>query len=287
VAVTAIVLAGGAADRLGGAAKPYLSVGSRPLISQVLDACRLAGCESAIVVGPEPPAALADQLQSPDLKWTREVPAGGGPARAVAAALQLVDPNENDLALLLAADAPWVSDALPEVLAAAIESVRSEGTGAWAVAGDVRQPLLACVRSDALGALDLDSGGSLYGALAALGLDEVTVSERSVADADTWDDLIALRREVAMEAAERQDQSRLDQWVKAAAETAGVPVSSVDVDAVLDLAREAAHNVERPAAPITTYLLGYAAAANGLDASATAALAEQLAALARSQTPES
>jgi hypothetical protein len=34
----------------------------------------------------------------------------------------------------------------------------------------------------------------------------------------------------------------------------------VDRDLVLDLARDAAHNVERPAAPITTYLLGYAAA---------------------------
>jgi hypothetical protein len=41
---------------------------------------------------------------------------------------------------------------------------------------------------------------------------------------------------------------------------------ALDIDAefdeslVLDVARDAAHNVERPAAPITTYLLGYAAA---------------------------
>jgi hypothetical protein len=34
----------------------------------------------------------------------------------------------------------------------------------------------------------------------------------------------------------------------------------VDRDLVLDVARDAAHNVERPAAPISTYLLGYAAA---------------------------
>ena len=33
-----------------------------------------------------------------------------------------------------------------------------------------------------------------------------------------------------------------------------------DESLVLDLARDAAHNVERPAAPITTYLLGFAAA---------------------------
>ena len=37
-----------------------------------------------------------------------------------------------------------------------------------------------------------------------------------------------------------------------------------DEGLVLDLARDAAHNVERPAAPITTYLLGFAAATHGV-----------------------
>jgi len=36
--------------------------------------------------------------------------------------------------------------------------------------------------------------------------------------------------------------------------------AEVDEALILDLARSAAHNVERPAAPITTFLLGYAAA---------------------------
>ena len=36
----------------------------------------------------------------------------------------------------------------------------------------------------------------------------------------------------------------------------------VDEALVLDLARDAAHNVERRAAPISTFLLGYAAAAS-------------------------
>jgi hypothetical protein len=39
----------------------------------------------------------------------------------------------------------------------------------------------------------------------------------------------------------------------------------VDEAIVLDLARDAAHSVERPAAPITTYLLGYAAAVHDAD----------------------
>jgi Domain of unknown function (DUF6457) len=37
----------------------------------------------------------------------------------------------------------------------------------------------------------------------------------------------------------------------------------LDITQVLDLARDAAHAVERPAAPVTAFLVGYAAAARG------------------------
>ena len=37
----------------------------------------------------------------------------------------------------------------------------------------------------------------------------------------------------------------------------------VDIKAVLDLARDAAHQIERPAAPLTTFLVGYAAGLRG------------------------
>ncbi len=37
----------------------------------------------------------------------------------------------------------------------------------------------------------------------------------------------------------------------------------IDEGLILDVAREAAHNVVRPAAPVSTYLLGYAAARAG------------------------
>jgi len=44
----------------------------------------------------------------------------------------------------------------------------------------------------------------------------------------------------------------------------GVPVDdAVDQHALLDMAREAAHAVDRPAAPITTYLVGLAVARAG------------------------
>jgi hypothetical protein len=49
--------------------------------------------------------------------------------------------------------------------------------------------------------------------------------------------------------------------------------AEVDEALVLDLARAAAHSVQRPAAPITTYLLGYAAGLQGADPSEIEALA--------------
>jgi hypothetical protein len=49
--------------------------------------------------------------------------------------------------------------------------------------------------------------------------------------------------------------------------------TEVDEGLVLDLAREAAHRVQRPAAPISTYLLGYAAALAGGSSEKVEALA--------------
>ncbi len=50
----------------------------------------------------------------------------------------------------------------------------------------------------------------------------------------------------------------LHDWIDELCDALDIDVE-VDEALVLDLARDAAHNVERPAAPITTYLLGYAA----------------------------
>lgn len=51
-----------------------------------------------------------------------------------------------------------------------------------------------------------------------------------------------------------------DAWLTMVAADLGVDPGVLDVEAVLDLARDVAHNVERKAAPLTAYLVGYAAA---------------------------
>ncbi len=49
-----------------------------------------------------------------------------------------------------------------------------------------------------------------------------------------------------------------DRWVDELRAELGIE-EDVDVDDLLDLARDAAHDVERRAAPITTFLVGFAA----------------------------
>jgi Domain of unknown function (DUF6457) len=50
----------------------------------------------------------------------------------------------------------------------------------------------------------------------------------------------------------------LDEWVTEVSAALGLPPDAVDVREVLDLARDVAHGVDRPAAPVTAYLAGLA-----------------------------
>ena len=56
----------------------------------------------------------------------------------------------------------------------------------------------------------------------------------------------------------------LHDWIDELCDALDVEID-LDESLVLDVAREAAHGVDRPAAPITTFLLGYAAAASDGD----------------------
>lgn len=54
----------------------------------------------------------------------------------------------------------------------------------------------------------------------------------------------------------------LTSWSQQLSDALGLDLE-VEVDPILDLARDAAHQVERPAAPLTTFLVGYAAGMRG------------------------
>ncbi len=72
----------------------------------------------------------------------------------------------------------------------------------------------------------------------------------------------------------------LDDWLAALATELGLDPADIPVATLLNVARDVAHNVARPAAPLSTFLVGLAAARNGgtaADIEAAATLATRLA----------
>lgn len=183
----AVVLAGGAARRLGGADKPGLTVGGRTLLERVLEAC--AQARTTVVVGPARPAVL------PRRRWTREQPPGGGPVAAVAAGLGTGELTA-EVVLLLAADLPFLDATTVRRLVAA---VTGEVEAAVLVdAGGREQPLAAAYRTAAL-----RSALAALGDPAGLPLRRLTGGLRTVRlpdaagasyDCDTWEELAEARR---------------------------------------------------------------------------------------------
>ena len=72
----------------------------------------------------------------------------------------------------------------------------------------------------------------------------------------------------------------LHDWIDELCDVLDVEID-LDEALILDVARDAAHNVARPAAPITTFLLGYAAASSQADPDEIERLAAAAADLAR------
>lgn len=175
-----VVLAGGAARRLGGVDKPALPLGGVPLLHRVLAA--LADAERVVVVGPQRPVPR-------EVLWAREEPPGGGPAAAVAAGLaQVVAP----VAVVLAGDLPLLDASVVDALLLA----RGEADGAVLVDDDGREQLLAgCWSTEALrSAVASGRGGdgaSVRGLLGGLRRVHVQLDERRPAwlDCDTPDDV--------------------------------------------------------------------------------------------------
>ncbi|MGH3359813.1 MAG: DUF6457 domain-containing protein [Nocardioidaceae bacterium] len=54
----------------------------------------------------------------------------------------------------------------------------------------------------------------------------------------------------------------VQQWSDEVCEALGIEIEP-DLKSILDTARDVAHTIERPAAPVTAFLVGYAAAMRG------------------------
>lgn len=182
---------------------------------------------------------------------------------AIGAGLELV---HTDVVVVLAADMPW---AVPPVIGLAAEMGPEDVR--VPLAGGHLQGLAAVYRVSALRQADLVAGSSMRHLLDRLNLHVVAMPEALFADIDTPTDLAAAQRRLAIM---DPDEERVDmqKWLDAVKKELGVE-AEIDVDLILDVAKDAAHNVQRPAAPVTTYLLGLAVGAGADPAEAAAKIA--------------
>ncbi|MFJ9753735.1 NTP transferase domain-containing protein [Streptomyces sp. NPDC101149] len=263
----AVVLAGGAARRLGGADKPGVRIGGRALLDRVLAAC--AGAATTVVVAEPRPTARP-------VVWAREEPPGGGPVAALGAGLSRTTAG---YVVVLSADLPFVDQETLRRLLGGLAA--SDAEGAVLTDGEGRdQTLVAAYRSAALrrelARLSTEHAGlnglPLRRLVARLALVRICDPVASF-DCDTWDDIATARTRI------REHEHVLDEWISAVKDELGIDLD-VDTGVLLDLARDAAHGVARPAAPLTTFLVGYAAAQSGGGPEAVAEAARKAAALA-------
>jgi hypothetical protein len=209
--------------------------------------------------------------------WAREEPPGGGPLAALHAGLETLcrthgerdeeacgdrdEAQHPDLVFVASADLPFLS---PDAVRAVV-AVPDEYEGA-VVHNGRDQPLLAAYRVEPL-RRELALVRTEYGTLSSLPLrmvlhglrlHRVTAPDVTAAalDCDTWGDIATARARI------REHETVLDEWISAVKAELGVELD-VDTATLLDLARDAAHGVARPAAPLTTFLVGYAAAQAG------------------------
>lgn len=303
----ALVLAGGAGRRLGGASKPEVLIGGVSLLDRVLEAT--ARARRVVVVGPS-------RLARPGVPTVMEEPPGGGPVAGIDAGLRFLEARvpsavggrgDDDVpVLVLACDVPRAGAAVPGLLAALeaspdVDGVRLVDAGGHGqlVAVYRRRPLVAALAS-------LRASGGVHGVSVRRLHERLRTSDHPDPhghgrDADTWEDVAYLERLISRgEDVSEQDGrspagrgqqpggpqqqpgvgSELHRWVVATGAELGVDPDGVDVDLLLDLSRDVAHGVARPAVPLTSFLVGYAVARDGGDRAALERVVSRAASLA-------
>jgi molybdopterin-guanine dinucleotide biosynthesis protein A len=137
-AYDAIVLTGGRARRLGGAHKPGIRLGGRPLAARVVEA--VSDAAHVVMVGAPVPGVRADAV-------TQEVPVGAGPMAAVAAGLAHV---RAAVVATLAGDLPFLTSGAVCELRLALAAEPSAAAAVLVDDAGRDQPLCAVWRAELL-----------------------------------------------------------------------------------------------------------------------------------------
>jgi molybdopterin-guanine dinucleotide biosynthesis protein A len=183
----ALVLAGGAGRRMGGADKAAIEFGDQTLLDRALAAT--VGAHRVIVVGrrrPLPDGVLA----------ACENPPGGGPVAAIEAGLALVT---RTFVVVLACDMPFVTAEHVRRVVDVLRSPEHSETEAAMYVDESgrRQPLAAAYRVAALRrtlpTLQPTTGIAVHRLITPLTVAEIPADPGTTADCDTWVDVARSR----------------------------------------------------------------------------------------------
>ncbi len=169
---------------------------------------------------------------------------------------------DREVVVVSAVDLPFAGPVLAD-LADQLAAAPDDVDAVIPIVQGREQPLCAAYRTRSLRqvvtAIADPAGQSMRTVTSGLRHIPADVGAEAVRDVDTPEELAAVRLDAADIMATTQEV-RMQDWITAIAAELGVS-PQVDVDAVLDIAKDAAHQVQRPAAPVTTYLVGLAVAA--------------------------
>ncbi|WP_439593709.1 molybdenum cofactor guanylyltransferase [Microbacterium sp.] len=197
--VGAILLAGGRAVRVGGAAKPLFEVGGMTLLDRAVEAVAGAGASPVTVVGDAQPT-------SRQVDWAREEPPFGGPAAATIAGLArwAARGSDPEWMFLLACDLPRVDDVVARLLAD--RPLLPSDTDGLCLADESGRPQwlsglyrTAAVRAVASALPDAGRDAPARALLHDLQIGVVRAEPGVATDIDTWEDLTRARARAAAE----------------------------------------------------------------------------------------
>lgn len=185
--VAAVILTGGTGTRLGGVDKAAIEIGGITLLERAITATGSA--QEVVVVGAQVPT-------SRQVTWTREDPAGGGPAAGLLTGLDAFS-TAPDLVCVLAVDMPRVTRPTVARLVGAMAADPSADAAVLVDAEGIRQTLAGVYRHSALLAARPESreqehGLSIRRLVAPLRIIGVAAVGDEAHDVDTWADLRAL-----------------------------------------------------------------------------------------------
>lgn len=242
--IDTIVVAGGTSSRLNFTDKSALTLKNKSLLEIALKNA----------VGQIYLSSNQEAVAYKNVVLVKDVVPSGGPAVGVWSCLELL---KSDYVLLLAVDQPFIGSYLEELFALAL----ANPAGAWIKADGQFQPFASCLKRELLYHALKETKGvniSLRKLMQTMELSQLEITSQAVWDIDTWSDYFYALVQVS------EKEAMTEEWIETLQKQLKLSADFLDTEEILNITREVAHNIERKAAPLTTFLLGYLAGQKNL-----------------------